>query len=287
MRTAMTAAGCFFLGVGFILAQVADANLSFEVASVRPAAPQTGGREMTMITGGPGSPNPGQAAAANITLKNLLIAAYAVEQSQITGPAWLETEHYDIIAKVPPNATKEQFNRMLQNLLAERFHLALHHESKQFDGYGLVVGKNGPKPKQSERNTNASAAPAPGGPPKFDRSGFPLLDGPGLNRVLRMDNGVPHSRMAAKAQPLSALAQMLWNELGVPVLDQTGLTGEYDFTLAFAPQLFRNGVALPGDPDEADIFSAVQEQLGLKLDSKKVPLDVLVIDRADKAPTEN
>jgi uncharacterized protein (TIGR03435 family) len=299
MRTAIRATGCFFVGCGIIFAQGAGGGLSFEVASVKLAAPQPGGRGMTTVTGGPGSPDPERASYTNITLKNLLMTAYAVKQYQIAGPAWLDTEHYDIIAKVPPDSTKEQFSQMLQNLLAERFQLALHHESKEFQGYGLVVGKNRPKLKESAMDANApSATPPTPGPPKLDQNGFPRLDRSGMIVMMTVEKGIPQSRMVAKDQSLAQLALMLGNQLGSPVLDQTGLAGKYDFKMAYDPrgsiiaasQSSPPGAApapLSDDPSEPDIFSALQEQLGLKLEARKVLLDVLVIDRADQAPTEN
>jgi uncharacterized protein (TIGR03435 family) len=100
----------------------------FDVASVKPGAPQGDGRRMTMMQGGPGSHDPGRITYTNISLKLILTAAYDVQHFQISGPSWLGTEMYDIAAKVPPGTTKEQAKVMLQNLLAERFHLA-HHES--------------------------------------------------------------------------------------------------------------------------------------------------------------
>src|SRR5947207_312669 len=120
-----------------------QASPSFEVASVKPAeAPSTPGMLRVGMRGGPGTPDPGQITYSNVSLKNVIMNAYNVKGYQITGPKWLDSERFDIVAKVPKGATKEEFRLMLQNLLAERFKLSLHHESKELPIYGLVVGKN-------------------------------------------------------------------------------------------------------------------------------------------------
>jgi uncharacterized protein (TIGR03435 family) len=255
--------------------------------------------------GGPGTSDPGQITWSNATLKTLLTTAYAVKAYQVSGPGWIDTERYDIVAKVPSGATKEQVNVMWQNLLTERFKVTLHHESKEFQVEELVVAKGGPKLKESAVDPNAPPptppAGPPQGPPKLDKNGFPELPGPGLIMMMTMGSNGPVGHMVAKGQPLSQLANMLGNQLNRPVLDKTGLTGKYDFNIEFTPDL--NGLpapppgGLPGPgpapaPDGAsapgsDLATAIQQQLGLRLVRSKAQLDVVVVDKAEKVPTDN
>jgi uncharacterized protein (TIGR03435 family) len=213
------------------------------------------------------------------------VRAYDVKNYQVTCPAWLSTERYDIVAKVPPGTTKEQFNMMLQNLVAERFRLALHHESREFQGYELVAGKSGSKLKVSEDSGPAAGEPA--APSKTDANGFPQLDGPGLVMMEGVKGRAVISYLTAKSQPLSALVEMLSREFRMPIVDKTGLTGKFDFKLEFAPQ--PPGALTPDTMDEggSNLLSAVQQQLGLRLSPSKIAVDVLIVDRAEKVPTEN
>jgi uncharacterized protein (TIGR03435 family) len=140
----------------------------FEVASLKPARSDT--RVRSSMRGGPGTPDAEQITFTNVTLMSVLMRAYDVKNYQVTGPAWLSSERYDIAAKVAPGTAKEQFNLMLQNLVAERFHLALHHETKEFQGYELVVSRSGSKLKIS--GESGPDQPEPTAPPKRDTSGF-------------------------------------------------------------------------------------------------------------------
>jgi uncharacterized protein (TIGR03435 family) len=287
MRKVIAVIWCVLPGCGIAFGQPADFSLSFEVASVKLAAPPAaGGRSGSAMRGGPGSNDPEQITYTYATLRSVLLKAYDVKTFQLTGPAWLDSEHYDIIAKVPPGATKDQFSRMLQNLLTERFHLALRRESKELQVYDLVVGKNGSTLKESASDPNAPPPPprAPG-PPTLDKNGFAELDRAGMitMRTSSDKNGI-QMRITAKGQPISMLTQTLENELSRPVRDQTGLGGKYDFTLEYTPE----GSASANDGlSEPHIATAVQEQLGLRLEQKKAPVEMLVIDRGDKTPTEN
>jgi uncharacterized protein (TIGR03435 family) len=145
--------GCLAYG------QTADKSLTFDAASVKPAAPPTpDGRGMIMMagpTGGPGTKDPGRIHYPYMSLKNILMNAYDVKNFQIVGPGWLDTERFDITATMPPDTTKEQFRAMLQNLLAERFKMTVHRETKELPMYSLVVAKGGPKMKE------AAELPAP------------------------------------------------------------------------------------------------------------------------------
>ncbi|MCU1337460.1 MAG: hypothetical protein JWO19_3041 [Bryobacterales bacterium] len=217
--------------------------------------------------------------------------AYDVKAYQLSGPAWLDTERYDVVAKVPAGATKEQVNVMWQNLLAERFGVKLHHESKEFQVEELVVDKGGPKLKET---TVDPAAPLPPGPPQRDKNGE--LTSPGMVTTIFPDPNGSHARSVGRAQPVSKLTEMMTNSRRHPVLDKTGLTGKYDFKLEYAIDL--SGFPLPpGAPEPApatgastprpDFTAVVQQQLGLRLVAAKAKLDVIVIDKAEKVPTDN
>ena len=310
MRATSWGAWCFILAGSAAFGQAGEGKPEFEVASVKPAVLDPGGRIRVMMRGGPGSPDPGQVTYSGVSLKDLLTNAYGVKPFQITGPGWLDSERYDIAAKIPEGTTKEQFKLMLQNLLAERFHMTLHHETKDLPLYELVVAKNGPKMEPSAEDPSVDSK-APIAPPAPGKDGFPQL--PAGRKGAFMMRMPGRMRIAASVQTTSALADMLGNQVGSPVVDKTGLTGTYDYTLEFAPEPGQGpfaglppppppagdagapgglaGGQLPGNSanqgDAPSLFTAIQEQLGLRLEKKKGPLDTLVIDRADKVPTEN
>jgi bla regulator protein blaR1 len=269
---------------------------AFEVASVKPSAPvpPNGGVYFGPPRGGPGTPDPGLITWSYSTLRALLMTAYDIKTYQVSGPDWLNTERYDIVAKVPPGATKEQVNVMWQKLLAERFGVVLHHESKEFQVEELVVDKGGSKLKETAWDP---ASPLPPGPPQRDNHGG--LASPGqVNTISPRENGA-RVHTVAKAQPISQLTATFTNVLNRPVLDKTGLAGKYDYTLdyvieGFAFPLAPSGqgpgpAAAPGNAGEPgpDLAAAIQQQLGLKLVRSKAMLDVIVIDKAEKMPTPN
>lgn len=272
-------------------------NLTFEAASVRQSAPvpPTGGVYFGPARGGPGTPDPGQITWSYVSMKAMLLTAFDVKNYQISGPAWLDTERYDVVAKVPPGATMEQARIMWQNLLAERFGLTVRHQPKEFQVQELVIAKGGPKLKETSWDP---ATPLPPGPPKIEK-GEVLSPG---NVSTIFPGPSPHAHTVGKAQPISQLTATLSNALGHPVVDKTGLTGKYDFTLDYAMNL--NGIIqLPLPPagapgpesvssDKAsdplpDLAAAVQKQLGLGLVAAKATLDVVVIAHLEKVPTEN
>jgi len=168
---------------------------------------------------------------------------------------------------------------MMQNLLAERFHLAIHHEKKEGPVYDLVVAKNGPKLKESANAPVPKNSPEQeSGFPKLGPDGFPVL-GPG--RGYRMAVMNDHSAARFTDATMAQLANLLTSQLKRPVTDATGLAGKYDFSLRWVPE----GFSKPDDP-EPTLSDAVQ-QLGLKLEQKKGVVDMIVIDHIDKVPTEN
>jgi uncharacterized protein (TIGR03435 family) len=315
MRQGICCAGLLALTVWTVSAQTGEASPAFDVASVKAAAPMVGNRLMVRMQGGPGSPDPGQINYTNVSLKNLLMVGYNVKGYQLSGPGWLDSERYDIVAKIPKGATKEQFQLMMQNLLAERFKLKLHRESKELPIYALVVAKNGLKMKESPKEDPAatdgpggpSASGAGPGPIKMRKDGMPQMPPGGRGGMMMMANG-GRMRLQASRQPVGQICEMLGNQLGRPVVDQTGLTANYDFALDYAPDESTRmpGMGAPPAPPSGDgggagvggpaggsdangpsLLTALQEQLGLKLESKKGPIDLLVIDSLEKVPTEN
>jgi uncharacterized protein (TIGR03435 family) len=273
-------------GVG--RAQSTDARPTFDAASVKPAPPPDGrgGRRVAM-TGGPGTDTPGRINFENIGLGAVIGKAYDVKYYQISGPGWFDSERFNIIATVPPGTTKEQFRLMLQNLLADRFKLALHKESREMSIYSLSVARNGPKLKKAtpdppaEENGPANDREYRPGPLVKDRDGYPIL-GPGTTVAMTGNR----ARMANKGR-MQVLLDMLAGQTGRPVVDVTGLTEEYEFSLYWIPRPPGTDPSLAEDPDGPDLFAALQQQLGLRLESKKGPIEVLVVDHAEKAPTAN
>jgi uncharacterized protein (TIGR03435 family) len=221
--------------------------------------------------------DPGRISYTNITLKRVLMSAYNLKSYQISGPDWLETLRFDITAKAPEGATKEQIQSMMQNLLATRFKMSVHRDSKELPVYALVVAKNGPKIKPVSAESPGEEELA-GMKANEGKDGFPVLSlqAPALIVETRSGRG----RISAKVVPITRLADVLWGETGRPVFDVTGLTGNYSFVVYFAPE----GST---DASEPSIFAALQEQLGLRLEARKGPVELLVIDHAEKIPTEN
>jgi uncharacterized protein (TIGR03435 family) len=246
--------------VAFGAAFAQSPQSTFEVASVKPSTPQSVRMFDGMMNGGTVK-DPGMIAYTRATLDDLLTRAYdLVDREQISGPAWLGTEPYDIFAKIPQGTTTEQFRAMMRTLLEERFKLSVHHLTKDFPVYELVIAKNGPKFKE------------PGEPSTAAKPGM----------AMRLEDG--RARLTSHQEPLSMLAGMLRQPAGRQVIDKTGLTGKYDFMLEFS---VRGLTAAPGDDPLPSLFEALPQQLGLRLEDKKAPFDVVVVDHAEKVPTEN
>jgi len=246
---------------------------AFEVASIKP---NHSADHRTMFQMTPG----GRLTANNISVKMLMMMAYQIKDNQISGaPGWMESEHYDISAKPEGSADQEQIRLMMQSLLADRFQLKFHRETKEQTIYALVVDKNGPKLKESTGEGDL-LGPAPEG-------------GRGAGRGGRQGVRIGRGQLEAQGAQVSMLANQLSNVLGRQVIDKTGLTGSYDFKLTWAPDE-NQGIRVPGDnpgaappaaPADAgpSIFAAVQEQLGLKLESQKGPVEIFTIDHVEKA----
>lgn len=258
--------------------------LGFDVASVKPTA-GADGRALLQAT-------PGRLVMTNLALRRLILIAYDVQDYQLAGaPGWIDSEHYDIQAKAESNPSVQQMEGpMLRRLLEERFRLAIHRETRQLPVYMLSVGKTGPKLQSSKPGSctpyamNSPPPVTPQGAPRPVFCGFQRTPSEGLNRSLDA-KGVT---MAALATNLS---RTYTAALGRNVIDGTGLTGAFDFHLTWAmdPPAAVPGAAgntSPLDSTGPSIFVALQEQLGLRLESTKGSVEVLVIDRIQK-PSDN
>jgi uncharacterized protein (TIGR03435 family) len=222
------------------------ARAEFEVVSVKPGDPADPSSS--------GRTTPGGLEMRNTTLKNLVRSAYRLNEYQLEGgPKWMDSAKFNIDARLPAGVPRDQIPLMMQALLADRFKLEFHRVTKTLPQYELVIAKGGPKIEVTSEDD-----PKRGSSSQGDRQ----IKGWGM--------------------PVSTLASMLISAVGAPVTDRTGLAGKYNFILEFAP--------LMGTPRENEtlptIFAALQEKLGLKLEATKGPVEVLVIDRAEK-PTEN
>jgi len=215
---------------------------SFEAASIKPNTSASNNSSTHTTRGG--------ITAENVSLRQLIERAYVVADDALFGPEWLGDNRFDIVARMPADAPAGQGRLMLQSLLAERFGLKVHRETRPVSGYALIAGKNPPamheKPAGAEAKTNAGRG--------------------GLNGT--------HASMAD-------LARLLALQLSQTVQDQTGLKGVFDFNLEWSLDSAR--------PDDRvfTILTTVEEKLGLKLRPQKVSVDVLVVDHAERVPTEN
>jgi uncharacterized protein (TIGR03435 family) len=226
----------------------AAAAQTFEVASVKI---NHSGRNP-----GSTSRSGGQLVFENTSLRECIAIAYGISADRdyaLSGPSWIGTERYDIVAKVPAEMPRDRVLLMLQSLLAERFQLRLHRESRDLRVYLLTVARGGAKLKESSRHDGSFSF----GPGHIVGTGQSMVD-------------------------LSDKLSRPFFGLGAPVIDATGLTGLFDFTLNWTPDNLSAETA-PGP----SIFAALQEQLGLKLEASKSTLEVLVIDHVERIPREN
>jgi uncharacterized protein (TIGR03435 family) len=218
----------------------------FEVASVKPVEAPPGPHAVALRI------EHGTARIDAATLRQIIVQAYLVQRVNVLGgPAWYDSDLYDVIAKAAsPDATPEQIRQMLQALLADRFKLAVHRETRDLTRYALVVGKNGAKLQAAKADESTGLQQGQNGQLVFQR------------------------------HPMITLVNTIANLIDAPVDDKTGLTGRFDFQLDFTPE--------PGrDPlDRMDLALQALDRIGLKLEAKKVPTEVLLVDHADR-PSPN
>jgi uncharacterized protein (TIGR03435 family) len=267
-------------------------KLEFEAASVKPSPPPAAG---SACRGGPGTNDP-ELFTCRMNLGNLIIRAYGVERFRLLSVpdwAWDRSTLFEISARIPPGATKDDLNLMLQNLLTDRLKLAMHRESREMQRYDLVVAKNGPKFKEAAppaaiKDDDAKRPPA-FTPPRVGDDGYPVLG----SALLMIMNG--RGRLHFPQITMGNFASTLQAQLAEPVIDATGLTGKYDIGLYWdvgatgPPEAGgTGGPQTPVAPDPGPtLIQAVQDQLGLRLETKKGMVEFLVVDHAEKIPSEN
>ena len=227
----------------FLLALLAQNSpqLRFDAASVRPSRAACQGRWDFSIAHG-------AVTAVNAPLLRIISRAYNLTDDRVSGPAWLDTECYEIRAKAATDAPDSDVKQMLQSLLTERFHMVVQHEQEERPVFVLVVDKGGPKIKAYGDRTSASAS----------------ADG----------------RTRFMARHIPDLCERIGKVIGQPVIDKTGLNGDYLIRLTY-PRFDS------GDTEVPNIFSAVRDQLGLKLESQRAMVDTLKIVSIDRTPTAN
>jgi uncharacterized protein (TIGR03435 family) len=234
---------------------------AFEVASVK--TNRTGdNRVMNMLQSG------GRYTATNITLRMLIRNAYRLQDSQISsGPSWIDSDHYDVVAK-----GEAQFSLMLQGLLADRFKLTFHYESQELPIYALVVARSDRKLGSRLRQTDCVR------PDNAVLPGPPDLNPQPPCGTIQTGSG----RLTFRGAPMSQIATGLSSHVNRVVLDRTGLSGDFDLDLQWTADQLSPAAARPADPNGPSIVTALQEQLGLRLDSHRGPVEVLVIDSASQ-----
>jgi uncharacterized protein (TIGR03435 family) len=279
-----------------MFAQTAPPPIEFEVASIRPSGPILAAADASKI----GLHIDGAVVnISKLSLNDYIGMAYKLKLYQISGPEGMASERFDINAKLPSGSTGEQIPQMMQALLTDRFGMKYHREMKDFPVYALVVGKTGLKMKESPPDPAADAAE--------NRKAFNVSTSATQTRTtINYGNGMyitfGNNAIEGRKLPGFAMADMLARFVDRPVVDATELKGNYDFTLQFTPEDFgammmraalAAGVALPPEAMKLieaangdSIFNAL-ETLGLKLEKRKAPIEVLVIDHIEKAPSEN
>lgn len=258
----------------------------FEVASVKRNTSGQGFITFDM--------QPGRLSLINIPVRQLIVRAYQVQPFQVAGgPSWIASDRFDVIAKPPEGVTPAQTNAMLQALLADRFKLVVHKEDGPGDIFHLVKARpdgrlgGALKPAAVDCASRRGGPPGPAAGPAPGPGGAPggcfMMIGPG--------------RLEMAGQPLATLANSLAQQLGRPVRDETGLAGAYDLTLTFLPDSAGRGMPIgppppgapelpPIDPNAPSLTTALVEQLGLKLEAARGPVEMIVIDRIEQ-PTED
>jgi uncharacterized protein (TIGR03435 family) len=269
--------GAFVALVSGLVIGQAPAKEEFEVAAIRPFNQGPGPGFPVGVKGGPGTNDPTRMTFTNYSITNMLVLAYSIKYYQLTAPAWMNEKEarYNIEARVRPGATKEQANEMIKNLLADRFKLVLRRATKEMPVHLITIAKGGPKLKESADDPQTPV-----------RIGAVVMVAAGTHRIV------------ASGKTIDDLAAQLSEpniRLG-PVLDKTGLTEKYDFTLEFAlsdeeisglranPNLRTQPPDLPQAPE---LKKAMEEQLGLTIQATKGPVEIFTVESVSKSPTEN
>jgi len=310
--TALCAAlGAAVLVTTALVAQTPAAAPEFDVASIKesppvtPAMVQAGKIHVGMKIDG------AHVDIGNYTLLQLICKAYDVKTYQVQGPSWMTpmAQRFDIVANLPHGATKDQVPQMLQALLKDRFKLEIHRDTKERNVYALVVGKDGVKMKESAAAAASAEGPGVSGSNQAtiqqDKNGATVNDGQGHQQRMIPSPDGKSLRLEITNADMTLLAEGLTPLVDRPILDMTDLKGKYDVTLDLSMQDLMAaaraaGAAVPAqsggssdhpadaasDPGSGSIFKAIQT-LGLKLEPRKAPLTFLIVDKAEKTPTEN
>ena len=279
------------LGCAVVCAQAPEPKVEFEVATVRKSPPQGADNAVTAGV----KLDAAQVRIGRLSLREYIAMAYRLRPYQVSGPDWLATERFDVSAKLPAGANAGEFLPMLQSLLADRFGLKSHREPKEMSVYALTVGKPPLKLKESTVDPDAPASSTV----EVTGSGSPA----GIS--ISLGNGSSYTFAGGKFEGTKIsgrlIAEVLERYTDRPVIDATGLKGMYDFSFEVTPEEYQtlliragvnSGVVLPPQAlrlldNGGDPLGAAVEQLGLRLDARKVPIDVLVVDEALRTPTEN
>ncbi|HEY2017302.1 MAG TPA: TIGR03435 family protein [Bryobacteraceae bacterium] len=293
--------------------QASSIKTEFDAASIRVNPPRAGFHFVSDSgSGGPGSADPGMFRCSNCTLATLIGKAFDLQNYQFPGRTSLGDSSFDIMAKIPPGATPDEFRAMLQNLLKERFGLTYHFKEKGMRGYHLGVARSGSKLKESvdtepfkaadDANTRRQNGSA-------EQHRFGQGDAHTHNGLIVLGGSV---KFRGERQTTGDLARLLADQLGVPVDNQTGLTGKYDISLAWAGNIAHSGNhpegawgggghgdhggdgpgavsgSNPGDTSGPSLFEALQSQLGLRLvPAEQTVARIFVIDHVEQLPTAN
>ena len=251
----------WFLSSSWSFGQGQAGQPSFEVADVKV---NKSGEARMAVDFQPG----GKLSMRNVPMKIMIAMAYHVRPDAVTGgPGWMESDRFDVVAKALQTTSPDELRLMLRTLLAERFKLAIHTDQKMLPAYALLLAKTGPKLQTSEAGL--------------------LTDqrcGPGEGAADQKHVACQHMTMAVLADTLQEIAP---RDLAVPVVDQTGLPGSYNFKLDWTPAVRAAPGTVAEAPASPTLFEAVETQLGLKLESKKLPLPIIVVDAVERVPTDN
>lgn len=286
---------CLVLLCAVVAAQTpAQDSPTFEVASIRPASPQTNDVRAGVRIAGT------QVRFVSMSLRDLIGTAYRVKPQQIIGPDWLGQERFDLAATIPAGSSVAQLSQMMRSLLASRFAMTMHAEQREFPVYVLGLTKDGPKFQESAAPVSA---PETGEKrPLVDVTATGSANGVSIDLGGGSSFTYGNNQFVIRRMTMASVAEMLTRFVDRAVLDQTHLAGTYDLVLNIAPEDFtplivrsaiNAGVTLPPqalrvlDNANADPLSGPLRDVGLTLDSRRAPLEVVVVDAISKTPTEN
>jgi uncharacterized protein (TIGR03435 family) len=277
-RAIIVPAAAIVLGAQSLAQSPADSGLKFEVASVKPNVSNSGSSSS--------NDSPGGYIATNMSLRRLIAIAYRMnlptDRDRIVGPSWIDVARFDINARTPPDSRRDQVPDMLQALLIERFSLGAHTETREAPIYALVrVRSDGqPGPQLTRSSLDCGKPGASLGRGAGSASGADV-EKPQCGNISTVDaNG---GVLRGGGRTMTDLAVTLSGRVGRTVIDRTGLTGIYDYVLRWTPENFQNPAGNAGaSRDGTLIFTALQEQLGLKLEAQRGPVEFLIVDKVER-----